>query len=571
MRVPSRLFLVAILVFTPFADAAERRPREAAVASAHPAATAAGREIIEAGGNAFDAAVAVAAALAVVEPYSSGLGGGGFFLLHRARERKDVVLDARERAPAAARRDMYLDAQGRPVPRASLDGPLAAGIPGVPAALEHLARRYGSLPLERTLAPAIALATDGFAVTPRYRRMAEQRQDALRSHPAAGDIFVPGGFVPEPGERIVQADLARTLKAMARDGARGFYGGEVGRRLVAGVRAGGGIWRAKDLEDYRVIEREPLEARYRGQRVVTAPPPSAGGVALLQVLGVLEGFELEGLDDATRAHILVEAMRRAFRDRAHHLGDPDFLEAGVTQGLLAPAYIGRMRAGIDRRRVTPSERLGSIPVPGAGTHTTHLSVIDTQGNRVAATLSINTPFGSAFVPPGTGVLLNNEMDDFATAPGLPNTYGLVGSEANGIAPGKRPLSSMTPTFVETRDTVAVLGTPGGSRIVSMVLLATLDVLHGRGGPADWVARPRFHHQYLPDVIEHEPGAFEPDTRSALARFGHRLRAVEGGYGNMQIVAWDRRTGRAMAAADPRGEGAVWAGAVRSGESGRRSR
>lgn len=565
------LVLVVALVFAPSADAAEPRPREAAVASAHPAATAAGREILEAGGNAFDAAVAVAAALAVVEPYSSGLGGGGFFLLHRARERKEVMLDARERAPAAAHRDMYLDAQRRPVPRASLDGPLAAGIPGLPAALAHLARHYGMLPLERSLAPAIRLAREGFVVTARYRRMAERREAALRAHADGARIFLADGFLPEEGERIVQPDLARALEAIARKGADGFYRGELAQRLVAGIRAAGGVWTTKDLADYRVVERKPLEGRYRGQRIVTAALPSAGGVALLQVLGMLEGFELERLDEVTRVHVLAEAMRRAFRDRSAHLGDPDFLDPDVTARLLDPAYVGRLRASIDRGRATPSERLGESAAPPAGRHTTHLSVIDTQGNRVAATLSINTPFGAAFVPPGTGVLLNNEMDDFVTAPGVPNAYGLVGGEANGIAPGKRPLSSMTPTFVETRDAVAVLGTPGGSRIVSMVLLATLDVLHGRGGPAEWVARRRFHHQFLPDVIEHEPGAFDPETGQGLARLGHRLRPVEEGYGNMQIVAFDRRTGRAAAAADPRGEGAGWVGAVRASASGRRGR
>lgn len=540
------------------------------MASAHPAATAAGREVLEAGGNAFDAAVATAAALAVVEPYSSGLGGGGFFLLHRARERKEVMLDARERAPFAARRDMYLDAQGHPVSRASLDGPLAAGIPGLPAALVHLADHYGTLPLTRTLAPAIRLAREGFLVTPRYRRMVERRQDALRSHPGAAAVFLADGFVPDEGARIVQRDLAHTLEAIAREGAGGFYRGGVARRLVAGVRAAGGIWSPKDLEDYRVVERAPLEGRYRGQRIVTAAPPSAGGVALLQVLGMLEGFEIDRLDAATRAHVLVEAMRRAFRDRALHLGDPDFVEPGVSR-LLDPAHVGRLRAEIDRRQATPSEPLGRGSAPAGGTHTTHLSVIDTEGNRVAATLSINTPFGAAFVPPGTGVLLNNEMDDFVTAPDVPNAYGLVGGEANAIAPGKRPLSSMTPTFVETRDTVVVLGTPGGSRIVSMVLLATLDVLHRRGEVGDWVARPRFHHQFLPDVIEHEPDAFAPETQRALIERGHRLRAVDDGYGNMQIVAFDRRTGRAVAAADPRGEGAGWVGEIRSGRSGRRGR
>ena len=554
-RVRHLLFLAVFL--WPLASAAGEGG--AGVASAHPLATEAGREALAIGGNAFDAAVAVAAALAVVEPYSSGLGGGGFFLLHRARDRFETMVDARERAPLAARADMYLDSAGEPVPRASLRGPLAAGIPGLPAALVHLARRYGRLPLARSLAPAIAHARDGFVVTPRYRQMAERAHESLLASPASVDSFLSNGFVPDVGERIRQPHLAVTLAYLARHGHDGFYRGAIAKRLVDGVRAAGGIWAPDDLAQYRVVERPPLRARYRGATITAAAPPSGGGVALVQMLALLDGFDLDTRTPA-RVHVIAESMRRAYRDRALYLGDPDFPEAQSYRRLLDPAYLQRLRASIDPARATPSARLSADPLPGT-VHTTHFSIIDAAGNRVAATLSINTAFGSGFTAPGTGVLLNNEMDDFARKPGVPNAYGLVGGSANAIAPGKRPLSSMTPTFIETADGIVILGTPGGSRIPTMVLLAALEVAAGRGGPSDWVALPRFHHQYLPDVLEHEPGAFDADTLTALRAVGHVPRATRQRYGNMHIVAQSKR-GAVQAAADPRGEGSAWVGRVK---------
>ena len=532
----------------------------AGIASAHPLATEAGRDVLAGGGNAFDAAVAVAAALAVVEPYSSGLGGGGFFLLHRARDRFETMLDARERAPLAARADMYLDAAGEPLPQASLRGPLAAGIPGLPAALVHLARRYGRLSLTRSLAPAIAYARDGFAVTPRYRQMAERAHESLLASRASVGVFLSNGFVPDVGERIRQPHLAVTLEYMARHGHDGFYRGVIAKRLVDGVRAAGGIWTADDLAQYRVVERAPLRTRYRGATITTAAPPSGGGVALVQMLALLDGFDLDTRAPVERVHLIAESMRRAYRDRALYLGDPDFPEASGYRRLLDAAYLQRLRASIDPARATPSARLSADPLPGTG-HTTHFSIIDAAGNRVAATLSINTAFGSGFTAPGSGVLLNNEMDDFARKPGVPNAYGLVGGSANAVAPGKRPLSSMAPTFVETADGIVILGTPGGSRIPTMVLLATLEAAAGRGTPSDWVALPRFHHQYLPDVLEYEPAAFGADTVAALGAMGHTARATREAYGNMHIVARTRRDG-VQAAADPRGEGSAWVGHVK---------
>lgn len=553
MRFRFFVFLVAFVACVP-AGAAERPPA-AAIASAQPQATAAGREILAAGGNAFDAAVAVAAALAVVEPYSSGLGGGGFFLLHRAADDRDIMIDARERAPLAARADMYLDANGDPIRRLSLDGPLAAAIPGAPAGLVYLARHHGKLPLARSLAAAIRLAREGFAVSPLYRRLARYRLDALRKW-GTGSPFLDGDEIPALGYVIRQPDLARTLERLAHDGGEDFYRGETARRLADGVRAAGGIWTAADLAKYRVVEREPLRGTYRGAKIVTAALPSSGGVVLLQALGMLERHDLDRLAAPERAHVVIEAMRRAYRDRAVFMGDPDFVPADTVTKLLDPTHLNKMGGGIDLDHATPSAALAPswLSPKSEGTNTTHFSILDAAGNRVAATLSINTLFGAAFIPHGTGVLLNNEMDDFAVAPGAPNRYGLVGADANAIAPGKRPLSSMTPTFVETKDTIAILGTPGGSRIISMVLLATLDAVDGRGRVADWVARPRFHHQFLPDRVQYEPLAFSEGVAAALARKGHALYEVKLGYGNMQAVTWDRLRRRVEAASDPRGEG-----------------
>jgi len=531
------------------AATSETSPR-AAIASAHPAATAAGHEILARGGNVYDAAVAVTAALAVVEPYSSGLGGGGFYLLHRAHDGFETMVDARERAPLAANAKMYLDAEGRPRSRESLDGPLAAGIPGVPAALVHLASRYGSLNLKDSLAPAIRLARKGFLVTARYRRFTERRHAALA---AAGNDspFLHDGFVPDVGDRIRQPDLARTLDALATQGHDGFYGGTVAQALVRGVRAAGGIWTLDDLADYHVKERTPVRGRYRDTNVTSAALPSSGGVVLLEALGI-GGDTVQGWSDhVDPAHRLIEAMRLSYYDRARYLGDPDFVRVNVS-ALLAATYLDSLRRLIGPRALA-STRLPKIAPTPERDDTTHFSIIDRDGNRVAATLSINGPFGSGFVPPGTGVLLNNEMDDFAIAPGAENYYGLVGSAANAIAPGKRPLSSMSPTFLETPREIVVFGTPGGSRIITMVLLATLDVAGGEGGAADWVRRRRLHHQYLPDVVQYEAGAMSKRVLTGLQERGHTLREVAP-YGNMQIVVYDKAAKRLDGASDPRGDG-----------------
>lgn len=541
------IFLITVLPLS--AWAAEPRLAAAGIASAHPLATQAGHEILAHGGNAFDAAVAVAATLAVVEPYNSGLGGGGFFLLHRARDGFEIMIDARERAPLAATRDMYLDRDGRPVPGRSIDGVLAAGIPGTPAGLVHLAEKYGRLPLKQSLAPAIRLARDGFPVTAQYGKMCLRQHDRLENFPETARVFFHDGFIYGAGEKLRQPELARTLERLAAAGREGFYDGDVAKRLVDGVRVAGGLWSLKDLTDYRVIEREPVRGVYRNVRVTSAALPSSGGVVLVQILNLLQGLDLDSMDKPRRDQTVIEAMRLAYRDRARYLGDPDFVNVDVAR-LIDPAYAAKLREEMPALKPASAAPAKT----GEGGNTTHFSVIDRDGNRVAVTLSLNTPFGSGFMPPGTGVVLNNEMDDFAVKPDAPNNYGLTGSNANAIAPGKRPLSSMTPTFLENDDTVVVLGTPGGSRIISMVLLATLEFAHGRGGPKDWASLPRFHHQYSPDVVEYEPPAFDDAEKRALQQRGYRLEAVRGGYGNMQAVVWNKKTGGVEATSDPRGEG-----------------
>ena len=549
-KAPLRSLFVFCLIFTAAAVGATGRPAADAIATAHPLATEAGRLILEAGGNAFDAAVAITAALAVVEPYGSGLGGGGFWLLHRARDGRQVMIDGRERAPLAARADVYLDAQGDVIPRASIDGPLAAGIPGTPAALAHIARHYGRLPLAVSLSPAIGLAREGFPIDAVYRRMAGFRLEALRRFPAAREQFLVDGEIPPLGHELRQPALAATLTAIAESGAAGFYHGEIGARLVGAVRAAGGIWSAEDLRAYPVVERAPIVVHYRNHRVVSASLPSSGGVLLAQMLNMLSARPLNELSAADRIHLLVEVMRRAYADRAAYLGDSDYVPVPLA-GLLSRAYAYRRAQTIDMTRATPS--VAPSAEAGEGRETTHFSVLDREGNRVAATLSINYPFGACFVADGTGVLLNDEMDDFSAKPGAANAYGLRGNQANAIAPGKRMLSSMSPTFVESEQRVAILGTPGGSRIISMVLLGLLDAIDDR--PVDdWVARGRFHHQHLPDRIDIEPGALGAQVIGDLKRRGHQVRQLDDTYGNMQAILWDRRSGEVTAASDPRGIG-----------------
>jgi gamma-glutamyltranspeptidase/glutathione hydrolase len=413
----------------------------------------------------------------------------------------------------------------------------------------HLAESYGRLSLAKSLGPSIRLARDGFAVDEHYRRLAKRRLSALKDSRAAATQFLRGGDVPAVGASIVQPDLAVTLERIASSGREGFYAGPTADLLVTGVREAGGIWTLEDLAGYQVLEREPIVGNYRGWRVVSAAPPSSGGVLLVQMLNMLSGFELEELKSAGRAHLLVEVMRRAYRDRALYLGDPDAFAVPV-ELLTHPFYAAGLARSISPERATRS--LSAVSRE-QGADTTHFSILDREGNRVSATLSINYPFGSGFVAPGTGVLLNDEMDDFSAQPGVPNAYGLVGGEANAIAPGKRMLSSMTPTFAESERGVAILGSPGGSRIITMVLHGLLSLDAGEE-PSAWVSNPRFHHQFLPDEVQHEPNAFNESERRSLQDKGHRLHEVSAGYGNMQAIFWDRAENEVRAASDPRGVG-----------------
>ncbi|MDP8984072.1 MAG: gamma-glutamyltransferase [Pseudomonadota bacterium] len=530
-----------------------RVPHKGAIASAYPLATEAGQEILAKGGNAFDAAVAVSAALAVVEPTSSGLGGGGFYLLHRQADGFETMLDAREKAPGAATRDMFLDEAGNPVDNASTLGSLSAAIPGEPAAFDYLARKFGKLPLTESLQPAIRLARNGFPLYARLQGALRVKREAMLHSPELAKVFLTAeGAVPELGFIIKQPDLAITLEAIAARGARGFYTGRVAADLVSGVRATGGIWTLADLAAYRVIERKPLEGSYRGARIVSASPPSSGGIAVIDSLNILSGFDLHEADSATRKHLIVEAMRRAYRDRAQYLGDPDFVAMPLSM-LISPDYAAGQRTSIRADKAMPSDLLPGIGSPPVGLQTTHFSVLDAAGNRVAATISVNLFFGSGVMPPNTGVLLNDTMDDFSIKPGTPNAFGLVGDAANAIAPNKRSLSSMAPSFVETPRGLMIIGTPGGSTIISMVLLGTLDYLDGMSA-ADIVKDPRYHHQYLPDVIDYERGALSEPEIARLQAMGHALK--EGGrrWGNMQVITWDYATGKVEAASDPRGVG-----------------
>ena len=531
---------------------AENAPAHA-VASAHPLATQAGVEILQQGGNAFDAAIAVSAALGVVEPFSSGFGGGGFWLLHRASDGKQVMLDGRETAPSLAHERMYLDEQDNVIKDASMKGPLAAGIPGLPAGLAHLAEHYGRLPLSRSLAPAISYAEQGFKVTSRYHRLAGYMTDTLNRYPAAAGIFLQNGKPPRIGYLVRQEDLARTIEAIAEKGRDGFYRGAVAEQMVREARQHGGIWRQEDLESYQVVERAPIVFQYRDIRIVSAPPPSSGGIVMAQALRILEQFDLDEMSNIQRKHYIVEAMRRGFRDRALFLGDPDFTQVPVER-LLDPSYLEGLALTIDAEQATPSEILGEGPsLTQAGTQTTHFSVLDKEGNRVAGTLSVNTLFGSCFVAAGTGVLLNNEMDDFSIKRLTPNAYGLIGDGANAIAPGKRPLSSMTPTFLETPERVGIVGTPGGSRIISMVMLAALDFAAGTL-PDSWVSLRRFHHQYQPDQVQFELHGLTEFEQQKLADLGHEMKQITRRYGNMQAILWDQAKNRVHSASDPRGEG-----------------
>ena len=543
------LLLVAVFNGAPlYADS-----HKAAIASAHPLATAAGFEILAKGGNVFDAAVAVSAALAVLEPFGSGLGGGGYWLLHRQKDGFETMIDGREKAPLAAHKDMFLDKDGQVIPKLAVDGALAAAIPGLPAALVHIAEHYGQLALVDSLAPAIRYANTGFAISDHYLKTLQVRAEAMKVYPDSAAIFLTDGKLPELYSILRQPDLAQTLEHLAESGWDGFYSGAIADKLVYSVQQAGGIWTKADLAAYQVLEREPIKGVYQGIKITSAAPSSSGGIVLIEALNVLSGYDLQHSNELTRKHLITEALRRAYHDRSLYLGDTDFIDLPVKR-LLNEDYAAGLRSSLRVDKAMPSELLsGEIKAQSEGTNTTHFSIIDEEGNRVAATLSVNFPFGSAFVAKGTGVLLNDEMDDFVSLPGVMNGYGLIGGSANAIAPGKRMLSSMAPTFLEDEHHIAVLGTPGGSRIISMVLLALLDFAKGNG-PESWVQVPRFHHQFMPDVIEYENSALSEAELTGLAAMGHQLKPAPYAFGDMQAVQLTKTTKVLSAASDKRGEG-----------------
>lgn len=544
-----RVVLASLLVVVLPLHGAEK-PGKAAIASAHKLATEAGFEVLGMGGNAFDAAIAVGATLSVVEPQSSGIGGGAFFLLHRAADGKQVMLDARETAPGATDARQYLDAKGELDRDKSVNGALAAGIPGEPAALVWLAEHYGKLPLKKSLAPAIRIARDGFAPDARSLMFLGMRKDIIARDAGASALFLPQGQLPAQGWVLKNPDLARTLELIADKGHAGFYSGDYAARLVAGVKKMGGTWSVEDLAKYQVKEREPIVFNYRGHRVVTAPPPSSGGIALAEMLNILQGYDFATIKGVPRTHLVVEAMRRAYRDRAEYLGDPDFVKMPVAE-LTSPLYAAGLRASIHPQKATPSDSLPGFMAPAMGTDTTHFSIIDADGNLVAATQTVNLPYGAAAVVPGTGFLLNNQMDDFALKAGAPNAYGLVGGDANAPKPYRRPLSSMTPTFVIGPERTLVIGTPGGSRIITMVLEGILAWFDG-DAPQKLVDNKRYHHQYLPDVVSIEKDTFSLDERKQLQQMGHTLSEGERPWGFMNAVDWNRKTGELRGGSDSRG-------------------
>jgi gamma-glutamyltranspeptidase/glutathione hydrolase len=545
--------------------AASALSRQGAIATAHPLASEAGAEALRAGGNAVDAAVAAAFALSVVQNESSGIGGGGFALVWMAKEQRLTVLDFREVAPAAATPDMFL-VDGQPDPRRSRQGGLAGGVPGAVKGYAELARRFGKLPLPRLTERAAQLAERGFAVGRAHVRAAQEELACLREDPgAAAELLIGGPGGPgaprqprAPGDGWRRPDLARTLRLLGKD-PEAFYRGPLAGRIAAAVRARGGVMTAADLAAYRTVERQPLWAAWRGYRVAAMPPPSAGGAIVLALLQALEGDGGSGgYRPEAWLHAFVEVEKRLFAERAGRFGDPAFLPGAdaAAAELASPGYARRVRAEVGER-ATPATALKGAAGPAAGgDHTTHVSVVDADGNAVALTTTVNGWFGACLVVPGTGIVLNDQLDDFDAAAGAPNQFGLVGSGVNLPAPGKRPLSSMAPTLVfdaEGRVVLAV-GSPGGATIPSTVAQVIVHAL-GEGMPLDQaVSMPRIHHQWLPDVVQVEPFGLDAASEAALAARGHALRRRERPFGNPQAAAIDWTTGLREAASEGRGEG-----------------
>jgi gamma-glutamyltranspeptidase / glutathione hydrolase len=556
------VFLAVLALGLGVRDAAAQAPApHGAVVAQEARAAQIGVEVLKQGGNAVDAAVATGFALAVTYPRAGNLGGGGYMLIHLASRHADVAIDYRETAPAAATRDMFLDQNGEADPRKSRDSALAIGVPGTVAGLALAHARYGSgkFRLADLIAPAISLARAGIPVEDDIADSLPGAARRLARWPSAAKIFLKAdGRALGPGDRLIQSDLADTLEAIARNGPRAFYQGAIADKLVAAVRAEGGILSADDLKNYRPLKRAPVRGRYRGYDIVSMPPSSSGGVVLIEMLNILEGYRAGelGADSAERAHLLVEAMQRAYADRAAYLGDPATVTAPLAR-LMSKPYGRALQAGIDPAHATPAT---DIRPDGAGAHegdnTTHFSVVDRFGNAVSNTYTLNFGYGLGLVAQGTGVLLNNELDDFAAKPGAPNAYGLTGGDANAPGPGKRPLSSMTPTIVlKDGRPFLVTGSPGGSRIITAVLQVISNVIDRKLPIADAVAAPRIHDQWSPDEVVVERG-LAPDLIRGLEGFGHQVRQdVPRTSANSILITPQGLVG----AADPRSRGAAAAG------------
>jgi gamma-glutamyltranspeptidase/glutathione hydrolase len=521
-----RLIALAFAVLPLAARAADPAPVAAThgmVVTAEHLASDVGADILRHGGNAVDAAVAVGYALAVVYPAAGNIGGGGFMTL-RLADGRVTFLDFREKAPLAATANMFQDANGHVVPGLSTDSWLAVGVPGSPAGLETARIKYGTLPRAVLMAPAIRLATDGFVLNQGDEQIFAIMGRALQRDPATAAIFVPGGAPLKPGDRLRQPDLAASLTRLSEDGPAAMYHGPIGQAIVAASRAGGGILTDADFDHYKVRELKPVECDYRGYHIISAPPPSSGGVVLCEMLGILQGYDLEhmGFHSAAEVHVLVEAMRHAYLDRNNRLGDPDWVKNPVAQ-LIDPAYAASVRKTIEPERATPSASLHAPAPEYEGANTTQYSIVDKAGNAVSVTYTLNEWFGCGHVAGNTGIVMNDEMDDFTSKPGVPNMFGLVQGAANAIAPGKTPLSSMTPTIV-TKDghLVMVVGSPGGARIITITLEAIVNVIDHGMTVQEAVDAPRIHEQFEPDAVFLERMALSPDTRHILEGWGYRF-------------------------------------------------
>ena len=509
------------------------------VASEQGLATQVGLDILKQGGNAIDAAVGVGFALAVVLPNAGNIGGGGFMVLHDDKTGKDVAIDFREIAPAKASRDMYLDNQGKVIDGKSLFTHDASGVPGTVAGMEYALKKWGTMPLSKVLEPAIKLADKGFIVSDVLAQTLKEEKSTLGKWSASKAIFFKNGEPLKSGDLLVQKDLAKSLRLIAKQGAKAFYQGEIATKIAKEMQSHGGTMTLEDLKAYKVVERQPIIGDYRGYKVVTMPPPSSGGVHLIEILNMLEHYPIkeDGVNSAKNIHHMAESMKLAYADRSEYLGDPDFVKIPVT-GLTSKAYANERVKTIDDNKARLSSNIKpGKPQPYESDQTTHFSVMDKAGNAVAVTYTLNLNFGSGIVVEGTGILLNNEMDDFSVKPGVPNAFGLVGGAANAIEAKKRPLSSMTPTIVmKNNKPWLVTGSPGGARIITTVLQSVVNTIDHEMNPAEAIITPRVHHQWLPDELRVEEG-ISPDTIKLLQDKGHKV-VTKAPMGRIQIIQAD---------------------------------